>query len=123
MASIKYFSSNSLRNDKNIFKFSVMVWKVATEALRKGVELHDCTQDGLHQFIKSIKVLANSYELTRDPQKSGEKRSLIDAYGGFSLCMIKKHELMYVGGEGRKVQDNRILLDYVYHSLCTDGMS
>ena len=54
MASIKYFSSNSLRNDKNIFKFSVMVWKVATEALRKGLELHDCTQDGLHQFIKSI---------------------------------------------------------------------
>ena len=54
MASIKYFSSNSLRNDKIIFKVSVMVCKAATAVLRKGLELHDCTQYGLHQFIKSI---------------------------------------------------------------------
>ena len=83
MASIKNFSSNLLRNDKKTFKVGVTHWKASTTALRKGLALQDCIQDGFHQFIKSIKVRADSYgrsksgalkRLNSDLQKPGEKR-------------------------------------------------
>ena len=36
-------------------------WKAATAPLRKDSEMYDCTPDGFHQFIKSIRVRADSY--------------------------------------------------------------
>ena len=52
-----------------------------------------------------------------DPMNSSKKAYFLDAYGTFSMDVIKAHEGTYVGKECRKVQDNRMLFECVYHSL------
>ena len=107
-------------------------WKSATALLRKDSELYDCTPDGFHQFIKCIRVRADSFGWSNadgilwvapDPSKPDEKRYLLVDYGVFSMEVIRDHELSYVGGGTRKAQDNRMLFECVYHSLSTEGMA
>ena len=42
-------------------KTGIAHWNAATKPLRKESQLYDCTPDGFHQFMKSIKVRAESY--------------------------------------------------------------
>ena len=42
-------------------KTGVAHWKAATKPLRNDSQLYDCTPDGFHQFLKSIKARADTY--------------------------------------------------------------
>ena len=52
-------------------KTGVAHWKAATKPLRKDSQLYDCTPDGFHQFLKSIKVRADSYGWSKSGGSSG----------------------------------------------------
>ena len=112
-------------------KTGVAHWKAATKPLRKDSQLYDCTPDGFHQFLKSIKVRADSYGWSKSggflwfaPNTEKSKKAYImDDYGTFTMDVIRQHEESYVGTESRKAQDNRMLYECIYHSLSVEGMA
>ena len=114
-------------------KTGIAHWNAATKPLRKESQLYDCTPDGFHQFMKSIKVRAETYGWSKpntgflwfppDPEKSSREANILDDYGTFSMDVIKEYEKGYVGKQSRKAQDNRMLFECIYHSLSVQGMA
>ena len=108
-------------------KTGIAHWNAATQALRKESQLYECTPDGLHQFMKSIKVRAETYGWSKpggaflwfapDPEKSSRTANILDDYGTFSMDIIRDYEATYVGKESCKAPDNRMVFECIYHWL------
>ena len=59
-------------------KTGVAHWKAATKPLRNDSQLYDCTPDGFHQFLKSIKARADTNGWSKPGGSSGFHQTQIE---------------------------------------------
>ena len=104
-----------------------ILYKSATAKLEE--ELYDCHPDGFYQFIKSLKVRADSFGWTDIggicwvpiTHGSTDMKNILNDYGVLTLERVTEHELTYISSSSRKAQDDRMLYECLIASLTIDG--
>lgn len=98
-----------------------------------STELFDCEPDGMHTFIKAVKMRANEYgwategvgimSIPDDPHAMNPTyTNLLTNYGEISLETIRAFEETYLHGASRAVQDSYMLFQALMASLSATAL-